>query len=53
VRAQQWDHAMVIISTLRADSADGLYALYAQRIAHYRAHPPGDGWDGVTTFDTK
>jgi CBS domain containing-hemolysin-like protein len=31
----------------------GLYPLYLERIAHYRAHPPGPGWDGVTSFDTK
>jgi adenylate cyclase len=31
----------------------GLYALYLERIAVWRAQPPGAGWDGVTTFDTK
>jgi adenylate cyclase len=30
-----------------------LYALYLQRIEHYRQHPPGEGWDGVTVFETK
>jgi hypothetical protein len=30
-----------------------LYALYLERIAVWRAQPPGEGWDGVTTFDTK
>jgi len=37
----------------RAHPEDGLYALYAERIAHLRANPPGADWDGVTTFDTK
>jgi adenylate cyclase len=54
VRAQQWDQAMDIIVELQAISPDrGLYALYTERIAYYRAHPPGEGWDGVTTFETK
>jgi adenylate cyclase len=30
-----------------------MYALYLQRIDHYRAHPPGVDWDGVTSFGTK
>ncbi|MFS2134600.1 CHASE2 domain-containing protein [Duganella sp. Dugasp56] len=54
VRAQQWDQAMEIIVELQAISPDrGLYVLYTERIAYYRAHPPGEGWDGVTTFETK
>jgi adenylate cyclase len=54
VRAQQWDSAMSQIAQLH-DSApdDRLYSLYTERIAYYRAHPPGDDWDGVTTFETK
>ena len=54
VRAQQWDRAMSIIAQLHDLSPDDrLYSLYTERIAYYRAHPPGDDWDGVTTFDTK
>jgi adenylate cyclase len=54
VRAQQWDQAMAIIAELQTISPDrSLYALYTERIAYYRAHPPGEGWDGVTTFETK
>jgi adenylate cyclase len=30
-----------------------LYALYLERIAAWRADPPAEGWDGVTTFDSK
>jgi adenylate cyclase len=54
VRAQQWEQAEAIIAELQALSPGrGLYKLYVERIAYYRAHPPGEGWDGVTTFETK
>ncbi|SHM39555.1 adenylate cyclase [Duganella sacchari] len=54
VRAQRWDDASAIIAELQALSPDrGLYHLYVERIAYYRAHPPGADWDGVTTFETK
>ncbi|USX29595.1 adenylate/guanylate cyclase domain-containing protein [Oxalobacteraceae bacterium OTU3CINTB1] len=54
VRAQQWDRAMSIISELHDLYPDHrLYSLYTERIAYYRVHPPGDDWDGVTTFETK
>lgn len=54
VRGQQWDEAGRRIATLQAGRPDrGLYALYLARIAHYRQHPPGAGWDGVTSFETK
>ena len=54
VRAQDWDQAEAAIMLLRAaHPARALYALYLERIAHWRLAPPGAGWDGVTTFDTK
>lgn len=54
VRAQQWDEAEgQLLQLQRARPDDRLYDLYLQRIAHYRAHPPGTDWDGVTTFETK
>ncbi|MFL6633128.1 MAG: CHASE2 domain-containing protein [Massilia sp.] len=54
VRAQDWDAAASAIAALHAAHPQrGLYALYLERIAHWRAVPPGAGWDGVTTFDTK
>jgi len=54
VRAQDWDQAEQAIRALQAaHPARALYTLYLDRIAHYRAHPPGAGWDGVTTFETK
>jgi adenylate cyclase len=54
VRAQQWDEAERLLHELLAAHPDsGLYRLYLDRIAHYRVHPPGPDWDGVTTFETK
>jgi adenylate cyclase len=54
VRAQHWTEAEARIrALLAAHPGRGLYRLYLERIDHYRAHPPGTGWDGVTTFDTK
>ncbi len=29
------------------------YELYLERIAHFRADPPGAEWDGVFVFTTK
>lgn len=53
VRAQQWDAAQAALHALQAAQARGLYALYLERIAHYRESPPPADWDGVTTFETK
>jgi adenylate cyclase len=54
VRAQDWDAAEPAIAALHAaHPRRALYALYLERIARWRAAPPGEGWDGVTTFDTK
>ncbi|RJG01215.1 CHASE2 domain-containing protein [Noviherbaspirillum sedimenti] len=53
-RSQQWDAAQSAIEKLAAaQPLDLLYPLYLQRIANYRANPPGDGWDAVTVFDAK
>ncbi|WP_093555848.1 CHASE2 domain-containing protein [Pseudoduganella namucuonensis] len=53
LRGQQWDQAQAAIDALDAQHPRGLYKLYTERVAHYRAHPPGPDWDGVTTFETK
>jgi adenylate cyclase len=54
VRSQQWDAAESALLALRQQTPErGLYALYLERIAYFRAHPPGEAWDGVTTFETK
>jgi adenylate cyclase len=54
VRARDWEAAGRRIEDLRAAHPERqLYALYLERIAVWRAQPPGEGWDGVTRFDTK
>jgi adenylate cyclase len=53
-RAQKWDDADVDLGNLRRLAPEnGLYELYAERIAAFRRVPPPAGWDGVTTFDEK
>jgi adenylate cyclase len=39
---------------LRRSSPDCLlYEAYEKRVAHLRQNPPGEGWDGVTKFESK
>jgi len=53
-RQQDWDRAEVQLLNLRKMAPDSeLYGLFIHRIAHHRAHPPGEGWDGAWTFETK
>jgi len=53
-RQQDWDRAEVQLLNLRKMAPDSeLYGLFIQRIAHHRAHPPGEGWDGVWTIESK
>jgi adenylate cyclase len=53
-RQQDWDQAELQLYNLSRMSPDRvLYQVYTKRIAHYRANPPGESWDGVTTFETK
>jgi adenylate cyclase len=53
-RAQDWDQTDMLLLNLRRMAPDSkLYALYEERVALLRKSPPGDGWDGVTTFETK
>jgi len=53
-RAQDWDQAELQLYNLRRLAPDcRLYVLYTERVATLRASPPGDNWDGVTTFQTK
>jgi adenylate cyclase len=51
--AQDWDEATRLLGELRAVADCKLYALYAERIAHFRAEPPPADWDGVYTYTTK
>lgn len=54
VRAQNWDQAERMLTELHhAYPEEALYALYLQRIEHYRQTPPEADWDGVTTFESK
>jgi adenylate cyclase len=53
-RAQRWDEAEALLNELAAAApAVKLYRLYRERIAHFRASPPGADWDGVFGFSTK
>ncbi|HEX4878621.1 MAG TPA: adenylate/guanylate cyclase domain-containing protein, partial [Limnobacter sp.] len=57
-RQQEFDAALQVLNDL-ADQAQShvlnptLTELYQARIEYFRTQPPGEGWDGVTTFDTK
>ena len=54
-RAQNWSEAEQLLETLcaREDANHVLYDLYAERIADYRANPPGPDWDGVFVATSK
>ncbi|WP_028007837.1 CHASE2 domain-containing protein [Solimonas flava] len=53
-RAQQWDTAEREFALLaRGERPHPVYALFLERIAWLRRHPPGPGWDGAFTFDHK
>src|SRR5580698_6534654 len=56
-RKQDWDGALALIERCRkaADGLDvsGLYDMYVERIASYRADPPPANWDGVYEAETK
>jgi len=53
-RARDWDAAeLQLYNLLQRAPGCGLYQAYMERIAHYRANPPEEGWDGVTNFETK
>lgn len=53
-RSQEWDMAeLQLLNLQKAAPQATLYALYLERIAHFRAAPPGADWDGVFTFETK
>ena len=56
-RKQQWDDALGLIERCRkaANGIDvsGLYDMYVERIATYRAEPPPADWDGVYEAELK
>ncbi len=55
-RSQQWDEAEAKMHQCEAIGAPGLeklYHIYADRMAEYRAEPPGADWDGAYTATEK
>jgi len=52
-RSQDWDRAELQLLNLRKMAPESeRYELFIERIAHFRTHPPGAGWDGAWTFET-
>jgi adenylate cyclase len=53
-RKQEWDMAEQRLLRLKAMAPDArLYDTFLERIALLRSNPPGPGWDGAFTFQTK
>jgi adenylate cyclase len=52
-RRRAWDEADGILAALEAADARPLYAIYRERIRHFRGDPPPAGWDGVFVHQTK
>jgi adenylate cyclase len=53
-RKQEWDMAEQRLLELKKMYPDAaLYELFLERIGIYRVNPPGPGWDGSFTFQTK
>jgi adenylate cyclase len=56
-RKQQWDEAVTLLERCRklgnGFEVAGLYDMYEERIAMYRAEPPPPDWDGVYEAESK
>jgi adenylate cyclase len=53
-RTQQWDMAeLQLINLQRMHPNNGLYPIFGARLAHYRSNPPGAGWDGTWSAESK
>ncbi len=52
-RAGDWDRAESLLDSLDAAAPHPLYAIYRERIAHFRRHPPPPDWDGVFVHESK
>jgi adenylate cyclase len=53
-RQQEWDMAELRLHRLKTASPDvRLYDTFLERIAFLRSTPPGPGWDGAFTFQSK
>ncbi len=53
-RSQNWDLAeLQFINLQKLNPQRYLYEMYAKRVAYFRLNPPGKGWDGVYTHESK
>jgi adenylate cyclase len=53
-RQQEWDMAELRLLRLKTTAPDvRLYDTFLERIAFLRSTPPGPGWDGAFTFQSK
>ncbi|MBI2985185.1 MAG: GAF domain-containing protein [Deltaproteobacteria bacterium] len=53
-RKQRWDLAAgAFHEALRLNPADKVSEMYAERCDYFKAHPPGDDWDGVWVMKSK
>jgi adenylate cyclase len=53
-RARDWDMAeLQLLNLQKLNVNSGLYKLFLERIAYFRANPPEAGWDGSWRFDSK
>ena len=53
-RSQDWDKAeLQLINLKKVASKPYLYDVFLERIAEFRADPPGPEWKGVHKFETK
>ncbi len=53
-RAQEWDKAELQLINLKKVAPNAhLYDVFLERVAVFRADPPGPEWNGVHKFDTK
>ncbi|MBE9516369.1 MAG: adenylate/guanylate cyclase domain-containing protein [Proteobacteria bacterium] len=53
-RRQEWDQAELQFLNLQKEAQeDPLYRIYLERIAYFRKNPPGQDWDGVSTYQNK
>ena len=53
-RAQEWDLAeLQLVNLQRMHPGRGLYPIFIARLAHYRRNPPGPGWDGTWSAESK
>lgn len=52
-RDQAWDAAEQVFEALQQSNPGVLYELYLERVAAFKADPPGDDWDGVFVATSK